>query len=67
MHEGGPPLQANTPRTKIVMHFHSREHKILIYVKIDSMLGIEISVSIYDMAFRLGQSRSISADDTNSN
>jgi hypothetical protein len=44
------------PCSKVTVHFHGREHEVLIDIEIDSTLGVELGVAIDDMAPEFGQS-----------
>lgn len=50
-------LYINTPDLNIAHHLHGGQDEILINVGIYYAISIQFGVAIYDVAFRLGQSR----------
>lgn len=47
---------AYTPVPNILMYLHRREYKVLINIEIHSVIGVEVSVTIYNVAPELGLS-----------
>lgn len=53
--EGDVSFSTHAPVTEILVHFNCCQQKVLVYVEIDDMFGIQISVRENDMTLRLCQ------------
>lgn len=43
----------DTPITDVLMHFHRCEQEILIYIEINSMVGIEVRIAVDNVTSEL--------------